>query len=72
MNQFVTFTEAHGGKRIYSIETQAGVVHVIADAVYENLSEAAAVAKGREPNPVVEAMAEQAEEKIDEFPVEVE
>ena len=56
MNPFVTFTEAHGGKRIYSIETQAGVVHVIADQVFEHLSEAVAVVKDRVPNPVVEAM----------------
>jgi hypothetical protein len=66
MNEYVNFTEAHGGKRIYSIETRAGVVHVIADAVYLHLSDAMRVVKGREePNPVIAEM-EQQEVQIDE------
>lgn len=57
MNPFVTFTDAHGG-RIYSVETSAGVVHVVADAVYAHLSDAMRVVKGR-VNPVVAAMIEE-------------
>ena len=67
MNPFVNMTELNG-QRIYSIETQAGVVHLIADAVYENVSDAMRAIKGV-VNPVVEAMI--AEELAVSEPVEL-
>ena len=53
-NPAVTFTDAHG-KRIYTVITNDGAVHFIADAVYEHLSDAMRVVKGR-VNPVIEAL----------------
>lgn len=59
-NPHVTFSDAHG-KRIYSIETPVGFVHVVADQLFEFESDAMRFVKGR-VNPVVEAMVQESQE----------
>lgn len=55
MNPHINCVMVHNAK-VYSIETQAGVVHVIADRLFEHLSEAIHFLRGDEPNPVVAAL----------------
>lgn len=52
------------GQRIYSFETPEGFMHVCNKQVFQNVSDAIRHIKGEPaaPNPVVEAMAEQAQD----------
>jgi len=54
MNPHVTFRD-YLGKRIFSIETPAGFVHVVASEIFAHSSEATASIRGEE-NPVLKAM----------------
>lgn len=55
MSPNVTFFDVLG-KRIYSIETPDGFVHLCDKLVFEHVSDALRYIKGEQPNPVIAAM----------------